>query len=485
MSDIALLPAYLLAEMIKAEDVSCLELLEQCLARYEAHNPKLNAVVWADPEAARTRAKEADEALERGETWGPLHGLPVTIKESYDLAGAPTTWGIPENRNRIASQNAAAVDRLLDAGAVIYGKTNVPLLLSDWQSFNEIYGTTNNPWDVTKTPGGSSGGSAVSLATGMAALEIGSDIGASIRNPAHYSGVCGHKPTHGIVSLLGHTSSGTLAHPDISVGGPLARTVTDLEIALDVLAGPDEIAAHGWRLDLAPPRKTAPQGLRVAVMVEDPVSAVDSEYRQKILDLAAELGRQGAIVSTSDRPRIDTGRAHAVYMLLLRSLTQARVAKEVRERYAAIAAELDPADTSRRAQIARATVLSHAEWLALHEEREQLRWAWHAFFHDWDVLLCPTAAGPAFPHDQAGERIDRTIQVNGETHNTTDQLFWAGLFGVVSLPGTVVPLPLHSSGLPLGVQIVGPQYGDRTTLAVGRMVEAITGGYRVPPGYES
>ncbi|MEO1190639.1 MAG: amidase [Pseudomonadota bacterium] len=483
MTDIALKSATELAAAIKAKEIGCLELLEACLARVERFNPSLNAVIWQDPEQARARAREADAALARGEDWGPLMGLPTTIKESYDFVGSPTTWGVPDLANNIAKTHAVATQRLLDAGAIIYGKTNVPLLLSDWQSFNDIYGTTNNPWDQTKTPGGSSGGSAVSLATGMAALEIGSDIGASIRNPAHYCGVCGHKPTFGIVPLRGQSASGNLAQIDISVGGPMARSVADLERSLDVLAGPDEIEAEGLRLTLPPPRATALKDFRVAVMVEDPCVATDQAYQQRILDLAKALEREGASVSYTARPEIDTKRAFQVYIRLLRAVTMARVGAAERARWEARAAALTPDDQSRKAEIARAAVLSHKDWLDTHEEREQHRWAWHRFFQDWDVLLAPAAAGPAFPHDHKGERIDRTIEVNGKQENTTDQLFWAGLFGVVYLPGTVVPLPLHPNGLPLGLQIVGPQFGDRTTLTFGRLVEEAYGGYRPPPGY--
>ncbi len=483
MTDIALEPGHRLARLIKAKEIGCLELLEACLARLERFNPTVNAVIWQDLEQARKRARAADEALARGEDWGPLMGLPTTIKESYDFAGAPTTWGMPSKADTLAAENAIATQRLLDAGAVIYGKTNVPLYLSDWQSYNEVYGTTNNPWDLSKTPGGSSGGSAAALATGMSVLEIGSDIGASIRNPAHYCGVTGHKPTHNIVPLRGHSTSGSLSVPDISVGGPLARSVVDLETMLDVLAGPDEIEAAGLSLSLAPPRAKRLQDFRIAVMVDDPCVATDSEYQQIILDRAKELEKAGAKVSYSARPEIDTARAFWVYMRLLRSFTTARLPDADRALWAERLAGLEEEDHSPVAEVARASHLSHRDWLEVHEEREQHRWAWHRFFKDWDVLLAPVGAGPAFPHDQVVERIFRTITINGREENTTDQLFWAGLFGVVSLPSTVCPLPLHSSGLPLGLQIVGPQYEDRTTLALGKLIEEAFGGYVPPPGY--
>ncbi len=484
MTDIALQPAHLLARRIKAKEIGCSELLEASLSRLERFNPTVNAVIWQDLEQARSRAAEADAALAHGEDWGPLMGIPTTIKDSYDFTGAPTTWGIPALADNIASAHAVATQRLLDAGAVIYGKTNVPIYLSDWQSFNALYGTTGNPWDLSRTPGGSSGGSGAALATGMSAMEIGSDIGASIRNPAHYCGVCGHKPTHNIVSLRGHSSDGGLSIPDISVGGPLARSVRDLEIALEVLAGPDEIEAAGWQLELPPARAESLKDFRVAVMIEDDCVATDTEYQQKILDLAKELEKAGARVSYTARPALDTARAYWVYLRLLRAYTIACLPDKDRAVWADRLANLRDDDDSAMAVVARASHLSHKDWLEVHEEREQHRWTWHRFFKDWDVLLAPVAAGPAFLHDQGVERIYREIPVNGRQENTTDQLFWAGFFGVVSLPSTVCPLPLHSSGLPLGLQIVGPQFGDRTTLAFGKLIEEAFGGYRPPPGYE-
>ncbi|HZT18113.1 MAG TPA: amidase family protein, partial [Dongiaceae bacterium] len=255
MTDIAYLPAHQLAGKLRSREIGCVELLEHHLRRVERFNPAVNAIIWTDVDRARRRAAEADRALARGEIWGPLHGLPMTIKESFDLAGAPTTWGMPELRGNVPATNAIAAERLLQAGAVIFGKTNVPLSLADWQSFNAVYGTTNNPWDPTRTPGGSSGGSAAALAAGLSALELGSDIGASIRNPAHYCGVAGHKPSWGIVPLRGHSARDTLSMPDISVAGPLARTAEDLALALSVLAGPDELDAPAWRLALPKPSK--------------------------------------------------------------------------------------------------------------------------------------------------------------------------------------------------------------------------------------
>ena len=481
--DPTLLSATELTRRLRAREIGARELLDACIARYERFNPALNAVIWEQIDHARARADAADKAARQGDLWGPLHGLPMTVKESFDVTGGPTTWGIGAMRNNIATSNAVAVQRLIDAGAIVWGKTNVPLLLGDWQTFNEIYGTTNNPWDPTKTPGGSSGGSAVALATGMAALELGSDIGASIRNPAHYCGVTGHKPTHNLVPTRGQSVSGTLSIPDISVAGPMARTAEDLALGLSVTAGADAVEAPGLVYDLPPPRHRSLKGLRVAVMVSDPASAVDSEYQQKITRLGEELAKLGATVSHEARPAVDTVEAWRNYVMLLRSFTFWRSSDEELARWKERAQGYATDDFSYKAMVCRAASLSYRDWLSLNEARHKMRWRWHDFFQDWDVLLCPAAAGPAWPHDQKGERVDRNIQVNGKSENVCHQLFWAGFFGGALLPSTVVPIERHSNGLPLGVQIVGPHLEDRTTIEVGRLIEQHFGGFQPPPGY--
>src|SRR5689334_417463 len=241
---------------LAARRVSAVELLDQAIARIEAHDKSINAVVVRDFERARQASIAADQALARGER-RPLLGLPMTVKESFNVAGLPTTWGIPAFKDWRPSQDALAVARLKAAGAVILGKTNLPLMISDWQSFNDVYGTTNNPWDRTRTSGGSSGGSAAALASGYVALELGSDINGSIRVPAHFCGVFGHKPSAGLVPLHGHVpprAPSTSADSTVGLGvaGPLARTAADLSLALGVLAGPDDADGIGYRLALPP-----------------------------------------------------------------------------------------------------------------------------------------------------------------------------------------------------------------------------------------
>ena len=243
-----------LASAVRKKKIGCLELLDLYLKRVEAHNPKLNAIIATDIPGARKRAKAADKAVKAGKKLGPLHGVPMTIKESFDVTGYSSTYGDPAFKKYIAPKNSLVAQRMVDAGVTLFGKTNVPLNLADWQSYNEIYGVTNNPWDLGRTPGGSSGGSGAALAAGLTGIEAGSDVGASIRNPAHYCGVYGHKPTYDVVSYKGHTR-GNVSVGDITVVGPLARGAEDLEIAMDVIAGPDEIDGRGWKLTVPRSKK--------------------------------------------------------------------------------------------------------------------------------------------------------------------------------------------------------------------------------------
>jgi hypothetical protein len=255
MNDRAFASATELTNEIRDRRIGCVELLDFYLARAERHNPTLNAIIVWQIDQARERARAADDALARGERWGPLHGIPMTVKESFNVAGLPTTFGNPLWKDNIAADNAFLIDRLLQAGAIVFGKTNVPYMLADAQSYNDIYGTTNNPWDLTRAPGGSSGGEAATLAAGLSGLGAGSDIAGSLRNPAHYSGVYGHKPTWGLISTRGHAPPGILTPTDISVVGPMARHAEDLDLALRALAGPDLLQRAAWRVELPPPRR--------------------------------------------------------------------------------------------------------------------------------------------------------------------------------------------------------------------------------------
>jgi len=483
MLEIPFRSAKQLAADIKKKKIGCLELLDLYLARIEKYDGALNAVVVRDFERARTRARAADRALARRQAWGPLHGVPMSIKESYDVAGLPTTWGVPAYAKNVATKNAVAVDRLLDAGVVLFGKTNVPLFLADWQSYNTIYGTTNNPWDVARAPGGSSGGSATALAAGLTGLEAGSDIGSSIRNPAHFCGVYGHKPTWGIVPRSGQALPWQTAAVDIDVVGPLARSADDLALALSVMAGPDEIEAAGWQLRLAPPRQRRLRDFKVALMLDAPDIAVAREVQDRLQTLADFLSRQKAKVDDRARPAINPGEAFAVYTRLLRAATSDRQSDADFEQNTAIARGLAVGDQSYYARATRAAVLSHRDWLAANETRHRMRRAWAEFFTTHDLLLCPVAGAAAFPHDQKGERYERTLMVDGKRVPVTDHLFWAGYSGAFYLPSTAAPCGFTPGGLPVGVQIVGPQYGDLRCLAFARLLEREFQAFVPPPGY--
>jgi len=472
-----------LATAIRKKKIGCLELLDLYLKRVDAYNPKLNAIVVTDIPKARKRAKAADKAIRDGKKLGPLHGVPMTIKESFDVTGLPTTWGDPAFKNSIAERNSLVTQRMLDAGVTLFGKTNVPLNLGDWQSYNEIYGSTNNPWDLSRTPGGSSGGAGAALAAGLTGIEAGSDIGASIRNPAHYCGVWGHKPTWGVVCPKGHALAGAVAYGDIGVVGPLARGATDLEIAMDAMAGPDTIDGRGWKLSLPRPTKKKLRDFKVAVLLSDPNAEVDQSVQDEIQRLADFLGKQKVKVSDKARPAFDTFELNDVYIRLLRAATSARMSDAVYDQAVTDSAKLSPDDRSYFAQMQRGNSLSHRTWLQLNEKRHRMRLAWDAFFQEYDVMLCPVAATAAFPHDQEGLRHKRTIVVNNKKVPVVDQIFWAGYAGVTWMPSTAAPIGQSQEGLPIGVQIIGPQYGDYTTIAFAKLLEKEYRSFVPPPAY--
>jgi amidase len=484
VQDIAFWPAKRLAGHLRRRKIGCLELLDHYLARVARHNPKLNAIIATDLDGARKRARAADRALAKGDIWGPLHGVPMTIKESYDVVGLPTTWGVPELKHNIAAKNALAVDRMLATGVVLYGKTNVPLMLADWQSYNAIYGTTNNPWDLRRSPGGSSGGSAAALAAGLTGIDAGSDIGSSIRNPAHFCGVFGHKPTYGICPPRGHALPGRVSAADISVIGPLARSADDLDIALAAMAGPDDIDGAGLQLKLPPPKKKRLRDFKVALVMDEKNVEVDRSVQDRLQALADFLGRSKAKVDDRARPDFDTTHQHRTYVALLRAATSGRQSADQFEKNRATAQTLKPEDQSYFAQMTRANVMAHRDWLALNEERHRIRLKWAEFFKHYDLLLCPAASTPACPHDHAGERWERTITVNGRTVMATDELFWAGFASLAYLPATVAPIGFSPQGLPIGVQIMGPQYHDRAGIGFAGLLEREFQAFVPPPGYE-
>lgn len=484
--ELAYQPARELARMIREREISAEALLEHFLARVERLNPAINAVVGLEPDAARRRAREADAALARGENWGPLHGVPMTVKDSFEIAGMTTTAGAKEMREHRADTNAAAVQRLVDAGAIVYGRTNVPLYTGDLQTYNDVYGTTNNPWAPDRTTGGSSGGAAAALAAGLTPLELGSDLAGSIRIPAHCCGVFGHKPSYGIVSTRGHIPGppGTLRRPDISVAGPLARNAEDLALAMELLVGPDPEEATGWRLELPQPRKDTLTDYRIAAWLDDSACPIDHDSRQLLEGVVERIRGAGIRVDDQARPRgLDLRTAYDVFYPLMTATVSADLPPKILDRAARAAEEAAADDNSYAARFARAASLRHSAWQQLDEKRQRLRRAWADFFQTFDAVLCPVAFSPAFPHDHSQPVAERTIMVNGSRRPYMDVVTWVGLAGAAYLPATVIPIGRTRSGLPVGMQIVGPYLEDRTTLDIARHLEALLGGFTPPVGY--
>ena len=470
-----------LIRALRSGKIGALELLDLYIERVQRYDRALNSLPVRDLERARKRARAFDR---KGAKSGLLSGLPMTVKESYDLAGHPTTWGLAEYRDNRPAANALAVERLLRAGGNIFGKSNVPVLLADWETANPVYGKTVNPWNQERTPGGSSGGSAAALAAGLTGLEAGSDIGGSIRNPAHYCGVYGHKPTWGICSIKGQSLPG-VAHPsDISVIGPMARSAIDLELALQIMAGPDSIDGAGWKIALPKPGKKTLRGWRVAVLASHPTAETDATVQDSIRALAKFLAQKGAKVSERALPAFDLAEAHRVFIRLLRGATSGRQSAEMFAKMTAAAKTLAPGDDSYYAQMVRANTQPHKDWLAASNRRHQMRLAWGEFFQDWDVLLCPNAATAAFPHSMPGERWERMISVNGKLQPATTQMWWAGIAGMCYLPGTAAPIGLSPEGLPLSVQIVGPQHADLSTIRFAQLLEREYYAFVPPRGYD-
>ena len=467
--DLAFESAIRLAAMVRSGETTARDLLDHYIARVERLDGPINAVVVRDFERARARAAALDAGGDRS---APLFGVPMTVKESFDVAGLPTTRGHLEARDHRAGTSSLAIRRLEAAGAVIFGKTNVPVDLADWQSYNPVYGSTSNPWNPAHTPGGSSGGSAASMAAGFAGLELGTDIGGSVRVPAHYCGVFGHKPTWGLCPSYGDPATTPAAMTDISVLGPIARSAADLALALDVLAGPDP-AETALTLNLPPPRTTSLKDLRVAVWSHEPGQATDVELVAKLDELASFLEREGATVSRTARPAFAAVDAYHLYLRLLDTAWSGRLSEQVLADRREGAARRAPDDMSVDAIMLRCVDMTHRAWLALREQRAKYRRGWSAFFRDWDVLLCPPIATAALPHMEQGATWERSITIEGRTIAYNDMLFWPGLTCGYHLPASVAPLGFTREGLPLGVQIAGPIYGDRTTIAVAEILERV------------
>lgn len=473
-----------LRAMLDARQVSATELTARAIAQIETRDIRINAVVVRDFERARAAAVEADAALARGER-RPLLGIPVTVKEAFNVAGLPTSWGLPHGRDWRPVEDAAPVARLKAAGAILLGKTNLALAIADWQSFNPVYGTTNNPYNPALTPGGSSGGSAAALAAGFVPLELGSDVSGSIRVPAHLCGVFGHKPTAGLIQQRGHAPPGVPALPidltyGLGVSGPMARTATDLALAMDILAGPDGIDATAYRLSLPPARRETLKEFRVLVIDDHPLLPVASDIRGALGQLADRLVKVGTSVTRGTPLLPDLAESARLHTRMVRNFVALGRPPEFFAKARTEVATLQPDDDSLKAWRVRAPLMTHHDWLAGETGRARLRQQWAELFKQFDVVLCPPFSVVAFPHDQEPDQEKRVVDIDGKMLPYLSLIVWSTLATPPGLPATVMPMARTANGLPIGVQIMGPMLEDRTTLTFARLLEREFGGF-VPP----
>lgn len=476
-----------LASAIQNKQVGSRELLEYFIERYERLNPKINAVVYTDLETARRRADDADEALAKGELWGPLHGLPMTLKDNLQFAGMPMTMGSPALKDFFPPKNQDVVQAVLDAGAVVYGKTNLPYLGMDTQSFNELYGQTNNPWDLETTPGGSSGGSAAALAAGLCALEIGNDIGGSIRFPAHFCGIYGHKPSYGIVP----TSGGVLPMSggdnrfqppfDLVVQGPLARSAEDLRLAMDILVAPLAHQKKAFKIELPESRQQSLGDFKVGTWFSHETFPTDNETTQVIAEFVGQLKNAG-IQFTDQKPEVDLERSHDLRNIFEMIGLSHIQPPPVVEQYKALQDSDDPA----MKQAGDTFFTTHRDASLLEMERFRLRQQWEDYFQNVDVLLCPVSRIAAHPHDHT-PIFERSIEVDGNSEPYWQVMGpWNSLALVAYLPSTVVPVGRTPDGRPVGVQIIGPYLEDLTTIQFAiELQKALLGPFVLPQGFEA
>lgn len=475
----SLAPANVFLAELRARRIGAVELLEETLRRIASLNPALNAVVALDVEGARRAAQDSERRYAAGEA-RPLEGLPITVKDAYDVKGIVSTAGAPAYRERVPAEDAAAVARLRAAGAVILGKSNVPPFSGDFQTTNAIYGRTNNPFDLTRSPGGSSGGAAAAVASGLSSFELGSDLGGSIRWPAHACGLFGLKTSWGLVSTRGHVPPppGATYESELSVAGPIARSAADLDLVLSVIAGPPDLEGVRPRID--PPQHRVPKGLRVALWSHDPLVPTQREVSRGVERAAAALAADGAIIDEGARPDIAFADVFENFALMNHALLAAGLPPHVRDRIAAMGEGLPEGDRSHRALQARGARVDVATWQAIKAKRQATRQSLARFFERYDAILMPPAPTVAIPHDVRPDLHARTLDIDGEPRPYFDFLIWSALASFGQVPAAVAPAGRTSDGLPTGVQILCADGADRGAVAVAAMIEDRLGGFSPP-----
>jgi amidase len=480
-----------IAAAIRAGQVRSRDVLEMYLDRCAGPGAALNAVVTIDADQARRTADACDRAVANGAVLGPLHGVPMTVKDAFATAGMRSTSGMQDLADDVPSDDAVVVARLRAAGAVIFGKTNVPPGITGQETANSIFGRTVNPWDPRRTCGGSSGGAAAAVAAGLTAAEVGSDSGGSVRQPAHCCGVFGHVPTHGVVPLRGHRPQVPFEHPgkdvDLMDIGPLARSVDDLSLLLGVLSGDDP--ANGGGMTFAFRSAKPIEQLRVAVWADDAHCPSSAEVAAGVHMAGERLRARGANVVDDVRPRFSMEHAWEVAFRLWVAASSVRTDDEEFERLSKLADAPGQADClglpgpSAPLVRAQAETMSHRDWLRLDEKRRELQDLWREFLERFDVVLCPVIPVVAPLHDRTEDldavasvdhRMELAIDVDGTPRPYLDQLTWNIVTGIAGLPATSAPVVQSDAGLPVGVQIVAARYADPTCLAVARVVGRFT-----------
>lgn len=458
------------------------ELLELHLQRIEAHDAQINAVVVRDFERARQAAKESVTASPAG----ILHGLPMTIKESINVTGLPTCAGIEQARDFVSSHDGLTAVRLKEAGAILMGKTNVPVELADWQSNNPVYGRTVNPYNLARSPGGSSGGSSAALAAGFTPLEVGSDIGGSVRVPAAFCGVFGHRPSDSAMARSGQFPVAPMYNPAmlLSVQGPLARTPGDLRLAMDVLAGPEIGEETAWRITLPPPRQKALKDYRVAMFSAPEWVGLDPSIRQAQEQLVESLATEGCEVSMTEPDGLGDWREYwKLYIRLLGVMLGARAPVDVSRERIEYLTKVGNENSLLFCEGMRADVPQLFTWIA---QRNEIRLAWQHFFKSQDVFIAPAVMRNAYEHiDLPGSPIISSaklnIQVDGKEVPYPQQLFYPGICTLPGLPATAFPVGRDPDGLPIGLQAIGPYLEDHTPLHFLECLEQAGISHFAPP----
>lgn len=472
------------AQRLRSGQLTSLELTQALLKRIEAHNPALNAIITLDEDQALEQARQADAEIAQGQWRGPWHGMPITIKDCFKTRGLRTTSGADELRDYIPKQDAVTVARLKQAGAIIIGKTNVSTWTGDWQTYNDLFGVTNNPWDLDRTPGGSTGGGAAALAAGLSFLSLGSDMGGSIRLPAHFCGIYGHKPSLGVVPTQGHVppppESMVPPPAHINVAGPLARSAQDLMTAMQVLGGPAGHKAAAYQWAMPTPRGIRLGDFRIGYVIDDAFSPVVPEVRRVYEALIEALQNAGVSTQGGWPSPIDATEHYETYLKAIYSHYAGEKTPEQMQQYREeLAGELDFIETARREGYR----MSLPDYQALRQRQAQAREQWQSVFERFDVFLMPVSFIPAFPHDHRSPTSLRKHQTPQGPRNYRELSFWISFASLAGLPATVAPIGQTSGGLPVGIQIVGPFLEDATPIQFAGALAEVMGGFQAPPDF--